>query len=86
MNEFENYCEKLGDKGINTFSRKVPLPTKRQAIWYKMHLSGRSYPDIGRQSNRTHPTILCGVRRFKGLLISRDKIAVKIWEKLEQMD
>ena len=29
MNEFENYCEKLGDKGINTFSRKVPLPTKK---------------------------------------------------------
>ena len=82
MNEFENYCEKLGDKGINTFSRKVPLPTKRQAIWYKMHLSGRSYSEIGGQCNRTHSTILCGVRRFKGLLITRDKIAVEIWENL----
>ena len=48
-------------------------------------MDGARYADIGRQSGRTHATVLLGVRRFTNLVNTGDIKAIELWEKIEKM-
>ena len=48
-------------------------------------MDGARYTDIGRQSGRTHATVLLGVRKFKDLVSIGDAKAIEVWEKIEKM-
>lgn len=70
--------------GPDVFSRKrtPEIADKRNAAYLFMRRGGMTYREISDITGRTHATILSGVERFKGLLESGDKIAIKTWDNL----
>lgn len=85
MTKFDKICNDAGFGDLKVKNRKGDIPLKRQAVWCKMYMDGVRYADIGRQSGRTHATVLLGVRRFTDLFNTGDIKAIDIWEKIELM-
>lgn len=85
MTDFDKICNDAGFGDLKVSSRKGDIPLKRQAVWCKMYMDGARYADIGRQSGRTHATVLLGVRRFKDLVSIGDAKAIDLWKKIEKM-
>ncbi len=85
MTDFDKICNDAGFGDLNVSSRKGDIPLKRQAVWSKMYMNGARYTEIGRQSGRTHATVLYGVRRFTDLVSIGDAKAIDLWEKIEKM-
>ena len=85
MTEFDKICNDAGFGDLKVRSKKGDIPLKRQAVWYKMYMDGVRYTDIGRQSGRTHATVLLGVRRFTNLVNTGDIKAIELWEKIEKV-
>ena len=54
--------------------RKFPIKTAREAFWHHLTLQGWSYPAIGRFFNRTHPTIISGVRTVRNMIDTNDPV------------
>lgn len=52
----------------------------REVYWYLLRENGFSYCEIGRLCERTHATIMSGVRRIWELLDSGDKEITRICE------
>ena len=85
MTDFDKICNDAGFGDLNVSSRKGDIPLKRQAVWSKMYMDGLRYADIGRQSGRTHATVLLGVRRFTNLVSIGDEKAAEVWRKIEKI-
>lgn len=51
----------------------------RQIYWKMLSGGGMSASAIGRMFNRTHATIISGVKRINGLLESKDAFSVTLW-------
>lgn len=85
MKDFDKICNDAGFVDLKASSRKGDIPLKRQAVWCKMYMDGARYTDIGRQSGRTHATVLLGVRKFKDLVSIGDAKAIDLWKKIEKM-
>lgn len=70
--------------GPDVFSNKrtPEVADKRNAAYLFMRNGRMTYREIADLTGRTHPTILSGVKRFKGLLESGDKRAMEIWGNL----
>ena len=85
MTDFDKICNDAGFGDLKVKSRKGDIPLKRQAVWCKMYMDGIRYTDIGKQSGRTHATVLHGVRRFIDLVNTGDIKAIDTWEKIEKM-
>ena len=85
MTNFDKICNDAGFGDLKVKNRKGDIPLKRQAVWCKMYMDGARYTDIGRQSGRTHATVLLGMRRFKDLVSIGDAKAIEVWEKIEKM-
>ena len=81
---FTEICEKNGFGDLKSLDRRHDSAIKRQAVWTLMRERGETLEEIGRQSNRSHSTVLPGIRRFKGLLEYNDKHAVEIGKKLAE--
>ena len=52
----------------------------REAYWLLLHENGFNYCEIGKLCERTHATIMSGVRRIWELLDSGDKEIRRIYE------
>lgn len=57
-------------RSLNVTPEEFMSPTRRRRlawarfiVWKKAHEAGRSYPEIGREFNRHHTTIMQGIRR-----------------------
>ena len=61
---FDEICEKAGFGDLKQCNRSGLNPTKRMAIWHYMYGMGVRLMDIAKQSNRSHPTVWSGIRRF----------------------
>lgn len=85
MTDFDKICNDAGFGDLKVKSRKGDIPLKRQAVWSKMYMDGARYTDIGRQSGRTHATVLLGVRRFTDLVSIGDAKAIEAWKKIEKI-
>lgn len=84
MIEFDTICEKAGFGDLKAKNRRAEISTRRQGVFYKMYLDYPNYTEIGRQANRSHATVLHGIRNFENLLSINDKLAVDIWRKLTE--
>ena len=85
MTKFDKICNDAGFGDLKVKSRKGDIPLKRQAVWCKMYMDGIRYTDIGRQSGRTHATVLLGMRRFTDLISTGDEKAAEVWKKIEKI-
>ena len=85
MTNFEKICNDAGFGDLKVKNRKGDIPLKRQAVWCKMYMDGLRYADIGRQSGRTHATVLLGVRRFTNLVSIGDAKAIEAWKEIEKI-
>jgi len=52
----------------------------REAYWLLLYENGFNYNEIGRLCDRTHATILSGVKRIRQLLESGDRETLRIYE------
>lgn len=84
MTKFDAICERAGFGDLKVKNRRAEISTRRQGVFYKMYSDHPNYTEIGRQANRTHATVLHGVRNFENLLDTNDKLAVDIWRKLTE--
>lgn len=84
MTEFDTICEKAGFGDLKAKNRRAEISTRRQGVYYKMFLNTPNYSEIGRQAKRNHSSIIHGIRNFKNLLSTNDKLAVDIWRKLTE--
>ena len=84
MTEFDTICERAGFGDLKAKNRRAEISTRRQGVFYKMYLDYPNYTEIGRQANRTHATVLHGIRNFENLLSTNDKLAVDTWRKLTE--
>lgn len=82
MTEFDTICERAGFGDLKAENREGNIPTYRQGVWCKMYLDYPNYSEIGRQSKRSHSTVMHGVNRFINLLTTNDRTAVDVWKKL----
>ena len=85
MTNFDKICNDAGFGDLKVKNRNGDIPLKRQAVWCKMYMDGVRYADIGRQSGRTHATVLLGMRRFTDLVSIGDAKAIDIWKKIEKI-
>ena len=79
---FDDICNKLGFTGLKVDDRSGLKPIKRMAIWHYMHGIGIKLTDIARQSNRTHPTVWSGVKKFGAYLDYGDKESMRLRDKI----
>ena len=85
MTNFDKICNDAGFGDLRVKNRNGDIPLKRQAVWYKMYMDGIRYTDIGKQSGRTHATVLLGMRRFTDLISTGDEKAAEVWKKIEKI-
>ncbi|MDR1120060.1 MAG: hypothetical protein LBM08_04005, partial [Dysgonamonadaceae bacterium] len=60
--------------------RTSELTVVRALYWYILLLNGFGYSEIGRMGNRTHSTIISGIKRVKALLEVGDSGIVQMFE------
>ena len=65
-------------------SRVHPLPLARQMYWKCLReKTAYTFQTIGRLNERSHATILNGIKKVNDLLSINDKLAVGMWEKVK---
>jgi len=76
------YCDFNGINPEELIGRKrnKDLNDKREVYWYLLNNAGMSYSEIGRMFNRTHATVLSGIKRIKQLIEIGDIIILKLSE------
>lgn len=79
---FDDICNKLGFTGLKVDDRSGSNPIKRMAIWHYMYGIGIKLTDIAKQSNRTHPTVWSGVKKFGAYLDYGDKVSLGLRDKI----
>lgn len=82
MTEFDKLSREAGFGDLKVRDRHRKVSTRRQGVFYKMWLDGKSYTEIGRQANRTHATVIHGIKTFEGLLQTNDSEAIEVWDRL----
>lgn len=79
---FDDICNKLGFTGLKVDDRSGFKPFQRMAIWHYMHGLGIKIVDIARQSNRSHPTVWSGVKKFSAYLEYGERESFRLSEKI----
>lgn len=79
---FDDICNKLGFVNLKVDDRSGQNPIKRMAIWHYMYSMGVRLIDIAKQSNRSHPTVWSGIRKFNDYLEYGDKVSLKLRDEI----
>lgn len=79
---FDEICNKLGFTGLKVDDRSGLNPIKRMAIWHYMYGLGVKITDIARQSNRSHPTVWSGIKKFGAYLDYGDRESLRLRDKI----
>lgn len=79
---FDEICGKLGVWGLKVDDRSGFKPFTRMAIWHYMYGLGVKITDIARQSERSHPTVWSGIKKFSAYLEYGDRESLRLSEKI----
>lgn len=82
---FDEICQKSGFGDLKPDIRSGLNPIKRMAIWHYMHGMGVRLTDIARQSNRSHPTIWSGIKKFNAYLDYGDRVSLELRDKINEV-
>lgn len=84
MKHRELFIEIFGED-VFEGARKQHKTDRRTAIYYFMaEMLKMKDVDIAAATGRSRPAVIQGRQRFKGLLESQDKIAIAIWEHMNE--
>lgn len=59
---------------------RIHFRPRQIAYYLGREITGLSYPQIGRYFNRHHTTVMAGVRRIRGLILTNSKVAAYVAE------
>ena len=79
---FDNLCSRAGFWDLKPDDRSEGKPLRRQAVWCVMREMGVTFQEIAEQSQRSHGTVVVGVKRFKGFLSVNYKEAIRMYQKV----
>lgn len=82
MTEFDELSKEAGFGDLKVIDRHRNVSVRRQGVFYKMWTDGKGSTEIGRQANRTHATVIHGIKTFGNLLQVNDKDAIDVWARL----
>ena len=79
----ELYCQRMGITiaDLTGNSRKVPLPTYRHIFWMMCSANGIPLQELSVMFGLTTHGILEGIKKADTLLLVKDKIAIRCYEK-----
>lgn len=78
----KNYSEILGID-ISKRTRKREYATARYAVFYRLYNDCHRPCEISRQFGYDHSTVVHGIRTFKNLIDTKDRMAVDFWNSLK---
>ena len=84
MIELKDYSEKIGIPIEQLYkSQYQPTPIARQVYWHYLKKNGYGYCEIGRMFNKTHPTIIYGIKNIQNMIETNNIIINRYFEALE---
>ena len=81
---FDYLCSRAGFGDLKPVDRSGDKPLQRQAVWYVMREQGLKFREIVEQSQRTHGTVVVGVKRFEDFLSINDREAKQMYNKINK--
>ncbi len=85
MNQFELLAQKLGNPNLLSANNSTFNSACRQAISYYLNLKGYSSTYIAKLQGKERSTVIKQIKMFKNLLSMKDKLAIELWNKLNDI-